>query len=114
MPGTTPGKKRPLRGSNSEVYGFPAGGGLAASDVSPFALRAWGFVGLRPSGFGASPFGLGASPFGLRPHKTTPQDDPTTQPDRPGVEMSDPAIRHLKPSVSDNLLNQFADIGFRI
>jgi len=106
MPGTTPGKKRPLRGSNSEVYGFPAGGGLAASDVSPFALRAWGFA-LQTWGFALRAWG-----FALR--ATTPQDDPTTQPDRPGVEMSDPAIRHLKPSVSDNLLNQFADIGFRI
>ena len=87
MPGTTPGKKWPLRGSNSEVYGFPAGGGLVASDVPP-SLSV-----------------LGASPFGLRPHKTEA---------RPGVEVSGPAIRHLKPSVSDNLFNQFADIGFRI
>jgi hypothetical protein len=82
MPGTTPGKKRPLRGSNSEVYGFPAGGGLAASDVSPFALRAWGFVGLRPSGFGASP-------FGLRPHKTTPQHNRTDRELRCQILQSD-------------------------
>jgi len=30
------------------------------------------------------------------------------------LEMSDPEIRHLKPSVSGNLLKQFTDIGFRI
>jgi hypothetical protein len=34
--------------------------------------------------------------------------------DRQGVEVSGPEIRLLKPSVSDNLLKQLADIGFRI